>query len=871
MKTVLLVAFLCLFTITIIADEPESGKVTVHSPETSKQEIIKQREEHRAKLKEKATALVAKMTLDEKLALVDMKSHPVERFDIPAHHWWSEALSGVARNGSATQFPQSIAMASTWNPLLIEEMAFAISSEARAKYHAANEPTGHYRGLTLWSPTINLARDPRWGRNEETYGEDPWLTSRIALGFVKGLQGYDSQYLKTVATVKHFIANNHENGRTKDRPDIPEQFLRDYYMIPYKAAVEEGGVQSIMTAYSGINDIPCTMHKWLLTDVLRDEWGFDGTIVTDVGAPKYLSTQHKVTANEAESSAEMIKAGVNVICHFQDFRPYVKAAIQEGLITEEQLEQAVIQNLTTRMELGQVIDDSDNPYKDIPGSIVGSPEHRDIARKIAQQGTVLLKNENDLLPIDTKTIKRIVVAGPYGNVAPLGGYSGTPTITPITPLAGISKVASGLDIEVINQTSGDEYYTIIPAYFRPAKGVDGTIGLKGEYFKGTELEGVPSATRLDQNITFNWPKPIENIDPLIPQPKFSVRWTGELVPDRTGKFRLAVDSDDGIRVWLENELIIDDWHARAKKRNESKSIPMEAGEAYDIRVEYFDAGGEAIVNLLWMLPPEGGVKKYDPNSTMIVYVGGFDIEDADEYTDLMNLELKKKQVEDLQKLYSEYPNTVVILNGGTIVPSEWLYANIPAIMHAWYLGQEGGDALADLLFGKVSPSGHLPITSYASANNLPPIKNYDLSKGRTYMYHEKPVTFPFGHGLSYTEFNYGAISVDAKTLSSDNPEVTVELPITNIGDMTSDDVVQVYIKDLERNPNAYNPKKQLCGFQRISLNPNETKQVTIKLDKSAFSYWDTVKDDYIVDPGAFEIQVGTSSEDIRDKVAVQVE
>ncbi|HKL21685.1 MAG TPA: PA14 domain-containing protein, partial [Tichowtungia sp.] len=369
----------------------------------------------------------------------------------------------------------------------------------------------------------------------------------------------------------------------------------DYYLIPYKAAIEEGDVQSIMSAYNGINNVPCTINKWLLTDVLRNEWGFDGTVVTDVEAPVYLTTRHRVTANNVEASAAMLEAGVDVICGLRGFGPSVQQAIEDGLLSEEQLDHAVTQNLATRMALGQVIDDSDNPYTNIPFSVVGSTEHRAIARKIAQQGTVLLKNENRILPINSQKIERLLVAGPYANVAPLGGYFGTPTITPISPLAGLSGVASEKGIEVIHINSGGTYSPVLSSNLRPAAGVDGDIGLKGEYFEGTNLSGTPSATRLDQSIDFNWPKPIENIDPLIPQPTFSVRWTGQLVPDLTGEFKLAVDSDDGVRVWLDDVLIIDDWTAHALKRNESEPVMLTGGESYNLKVEYFDAGGEAAV------------------------------------------------------------------------------------------------------------------------------------------------------------------------------------------------------------------------------------------------------------------------------------
>ncbi|HKL21194.1 MAG TPA: glycoside hydrolase family 3 C-terminal domain-containing protein, partial [Tichowtungia sp.] len=424
-------------------------------------------------------------------------------------------------------------------------------------------------------------------------------------------------------------------------------------------------------------------------------------------------------------------------------------------------------------------------------------------------------------------------------------------------------------MEVIYKNSDGDFTPVMSSNLRPPPGMDGDIGLWGEYFQGTELRGSPSASRLDQRIAFNWPKPIGNIDPLIPQPRFSVRWTGQLVPDRTGEFKLAVDSDDGVRVWLDNKLIIEDWHARAVKRNESKPIMLTAGEAYDLRVEYFDAGGDAIVRLLWELP-EVEEKKYDPETTMVVYVGGYGLEDADEFFDLMDLELKNEELEEIQEFYSEYTNTVVVLNGGTIVPCDWLYENVPAVLHAWYLGQEGGDALADLLFGKVSPSGHLPVTYYKSKNDLPPIKDYDLSKGRTYMYFDKPVTYPFGYGLSYTEFGYGELSVNVESASADAPSVTVSIPVKNTGDMEADDVVQLYVRDVKRNPKAYNPIKQLRGFQRLSLRPGETKVAEFELNRSAFAYWDVDKDQYVVEPGEFEIQIGASSADIRARKTIGI-
>ncbi|HAS84124.1 MAG TPA: beta-glucosidase [Verrucomicrobia bacterium] len=828
---------------------------------------LEQRKGHREVFRKEAAALVAKMTLDEKASLLSMQASAIGRLNIPAHDWWSEALHGVARNGQATQFPQSICMASTWNPELIEAMASAIGDEARAKHHSAPNRVKRYQGLTIWSPTVNLARDPRWGRNEETYGEDPWLTSCMAVAFVKGLQGDHPKYLKTVATVKHFICNNTEHNRISTIADVPEQFLRDYFMIPYRAAVREAGVQSIMTAYNGINGVPCSANKWLVTDVLRGEWRFSGTVVTDVGAPRFLTEKHNFSTSNTEAASMMIKAGIDVISDGREFGGYAKNALQNGMLAEDEVNRAVIQSLATRLELGQVLQADDNPYVKIPESVVGSDEHCGIARKIAQQGIVLLKNKNNLLPVDTKKIKTIIVTGPFADNAQLGGYSGKPTHKAVTPYEGI-KAAVGADVEVILRPWKEDTMEPIPtSNLRPVAGSSAS-GLTAEYFAGTTCSGIPKTTRVDENVDFIWPKPLENIDPDIPQPQFAVRWTGQLLPEKTGAYLISGRCDDGVRIWLNGAMIVDDWSSHGVRSKVSDTLHLEAGKPYELRMEYFDGGDSAEAHLEW-IPPKGAVEvvaEKTKSSTLVVYVCGFSTQHADEGRDLMNLNLPDKQLADLRIVYKTYPNTLVVFNGGTVVTDGWVYDSIPAIMHAWYPGQEGGHALADLVLGRLSPSGRMPVTTYMSTEDLPDIDDYDLAKGRTYMYCKKPVRYPFGHGLSYATFKYGELLASKNQCSRDDV-VVLSLDVSNTGSMEGDEIVQLYVKELGSDDA---PMQQLRMFKRVSIPAGGTASVRLSLPVQRLERWNSATKGYEVRPGEYELRVGSSSADIRQIVRVNV-
>lgn len=824
----------------------------------------------RSKLNElsmqKAANLVRQMTLEEKVDLIEMDSASVKRLNIPAHHWWNEALHGVARRGKATQFPVALSMASTWNPELIGTMADAISSEARALYHSdsAKEKTKIYHGLTIWSPVVNMARDPRWGRTEETYGEDPYLTGRIGVEFVKGIQGDHPDYLKAVATVKHFVANNTEYNRLSTRPDISDKILRDYYLKAFHTTITEARVESIMSAYNGINGVPCSVNKWLLSDLLRKEWGFKGTVVTDVNVPRWLLEEHKYYETGPAAAAGMIQAGVDL--YSGEDKQWAAQAVAEGLLSESELDRAVTQSLATRIKLGLHREEG-NPYSAIPESIVGSEKHLAIARQIAREGIILLKNERSNLPATPEKYKRIILAGPYANVAPLGGYSGIATQPAVTPIMGFKNVASGFELD--NQFGGK--WTIVPESNLHVPGDPATQGWKGEYFANQRVQGEPVHTRMDKTVNFLWKKPIGHVDPIIPQPAFSVRWNGVLTPNRTGNHTFSIEAVTGARVWINGTKILDIWQSKAERKAISKPILLTKGQPANIRVEYCDrpsskwlgdASQEIWVKFKW-IQPTNEVKKTDPSKDLLVYVGGITHEMASESHDIKNLSFPQDQLEEIATLVKKYPNMVVVVNGGTAVQLDQVSALVPSVLLQWFPGQEGGNALAEIITGKVNPSGRLPLTIYTDAQALPDFDDYDIRKGRTYMYATNNVTYPFGYGLGYTTFKYS--NMGAKNLGK---TIAVNVDVTNTGKVAGDDVVQVYVKRIDaKMPQAI---KQLKAFKRVSVPVAQTTTVRLEISVDELQCWSEDENAFVVEAGKYEVEIGRSSADIQCSEIVSV-
>jgi len=651
--------------------------------------------------------------------------------------WWNEALHGVARAGLATSFPQSIALGSTWNPGLVQKMMDVSSTEARVHNNVYNKK------LTYWSPTINILRDPRWGRNEESYSEDPYLLSRMAVAFVKGFQGDHPKYLKAVATIKHFVANNSEYNRHNGSADVSERWLREYYLAAFKAAIMEGGVFSVMTAYNAINDVPASANPWLLDEVLRGEWGFKGYVVSDCGAISDVVHQHKYETDPEKAVALTAKSGTDLECETCEteqflYDKYLLNAYKKGYITDADLDKNVTRLFRARFKLGEFDPPEMVPFTKIPRSKLDCESHRELALQAAREAMVLLKNDNNFLPLDKRTIKKVAVIGPNADIVELGGYSGMPSVK-ISPLEGLKQKLDG-KAEVL-------------------------------FFKGCSIAG-----------------------------REEIGW----------------DEDKDRPIW--------------KILDEKKSISEAANLA--------------------------------ANSDVAILVVGTNLSIANEAADRVNLDLPGNQLALIKAIYKANPKTVVVLVNGMALTINWVDKNIPAILEAWYAGQAQGTAIADVLFGDYNPAGRLPVTFHKTVEELPPLGDYDITKGRTYMFNKKKVLYPFGHGLSYSTFNYNNLSVDKNMIDSDaKNEVVVSVDVQNTSDIKGDEVVQLYVRDVESS--VIQPIKKLKKFKRVTLDKGDITTVTFKLGNEVFSYWDKKKKDWIIEDGEFEIQVGSSSADIK--------
>lgn len=623
--------------------------------------------------------LIQQMTLAEKASQLVSESDSIPRLNLPAYNYWNECLHGVARAGEVTVFPQAINLASTWDTVLVKRVASAISTEARLKYLEIG------KGLTYWSPTINMARDPRWGRNEETYGEDPYLTSRLGVAFVKGLQGDHPAYLKTVATIKHFVANNEENNRFSSSSQIPTKQLYEYYFPAYEACVKEADVQSVMTAYNAFNGVPPSGSRWLLGEVLRKEWGFDGFVVSDCGAIGVMNWQHRVVNSLEEAAALGVNSGCDLECG-TTYKEKLVQAVKQGLISEATIDQALTRVLTARFKLGEFDPMELVPYNHYDKKLLAGKKFAELAYEAAVKSVVLLKNEN-LLPLSKEKTKSVAVVGPFADHNYLGGYSGQPPYS-VTLL----------------------------------KGVKDLMGKRG---KVNYLNGI-GASR-DSIVAA-----VEGVDVVL----------------------VALGSDEKM-----------------------------ARENHDMTSIYLPEGQEKL----------------------------------------------------LKAIYQVNPRIVLVFHSGNPLTSEWADVHIPAIMQAWYPGQEAGRALADLLFGNENPSGKLPMTIYRVEDQLPDILDFDMWKGRTYRYMKEDPLYGFGHGLSYTSFGFDGIQGNDTLKSGTTLQCSVEL--SNTGKWTGEEVVQVYVSR-ENTPVYTYPLKKLVAFKKVKLAPGEKKRVEFNIPPRELSVWE---------------------------------
>ena len=810
--------------------------------------------------KERLSDLINLMTVDEKIKQLINESDSIPRLGLSKYNYWSEALHGVLASG-ATSFPQAVAMGATWEPELIHRVASAISDEARA----LNVTTG--KGLTYWSPTINIARDPRWGRNEESYSEDPYLLSRMGVAFVKGMQGNDPYYLKTVSTPKHFVANNEEARRHTGSSDVDMRSLFEYYLPAFHSAIVEGKAYSIMGAYNELNQVPCNANTFLLNDLLRRQWGFKGYVVSDCGAIFDMLYRHRFFKTGPEAAARSILAGCDLNCGIA-YRRDLKEALDEGLLEEKNLDTALTRVLSARFRLGEFDPAGAVPYNSITKDKLDSKENRDLALEVAQKSIVLLKNKG-VLPLKKDKIKSIAVIGPNAEEIQLGIYSSWPNVQ-VGPLDGIKEKAASLGIKVDYTmgcvVSGESLRPIETKYFAKVNGTN-KRGMTGEYFDNMNLSGKPVLTRIDSIVNFNFGT--KSPAPGIPEDHFSIRWKGKIIPPET-IHHIGTSTDDGSRLYIDGKLLINDWRDHAEQQN-SAEVELKKGQEYEIQFEQYDNALGASAKLLWDLGQKdfSEAKKVAARNDVIILVLGTSAVISREELDRTQIELPQVQIDLLNAIASVNPNIVVVLVNGDPVSFSGAESKTKAIVETWYDGELGGKALADVLFGDVNPGGKLPETFYASTKELPPMSDYDLiNQPRTYMYFEKPVLYPFGYGLSYTQFKYSNLKLNSDKIKEDG-EVELQFAIKNTGKMKGDEVAQVYVHSMDANIKV--PINQLKRFQRITLSPGESKTIAFKIPASEFSFYSTETNNLKTEPGRWEIQVGSSSKDIRLKKTFIIE
>jgi beta-glucosidase len=678
---------------------------------------------------ERVEDLVRRLTLPEKIKLLENESPAIPHLGVAAYDWWSEGIHGVARASQATVFPAAIGLAATWDVDLVERVATVTGTEARAKHQ--EKRGARYHGLTYWAPAVDLARDPRWGRIEETYGEDPHLVSQMGLRFVRGLQGDDPTYLQIAATPKHFAVHSQETDRHSRSFDVSPRVLHEYYLAPFRECFVTGQAASVMTAYNGINGVPCTANRWLITELLRGQWGFDGAVVTDWGAPRNLCRSHQFVASDEQAVAAALNAGVDVLCQYDGLRQSIIGAVNLGLVTEADLDRALRRSLAVRFRLGMFDPPERVPYEQLTPDWLGRPEHVALAWEASRKAMVLLKNSRvpgrhnptPVLPLDPAQLDSIAVIGSHANRVFLGAYSGEPAQPPWTTFMGVTNhVGDRVIVRHVPWLEPDS---------RPRS---------------------PTADVIKRN--------------------------------RAAALRAAADAD------------------------------------------------------------------------VAVVVLGLDRRIEAEGRDRQDLALPKEQQEFVEKVVAVNPVTVVVLINGSPLAIPWLQERVPAIVEAWYPGEQGGRAIADVLFGDYNPAGRLPITFYKSLAQLPDLNDHEISLGRTYLYLRDPPLYPFGHGLSYTTFEYRNLRV---AISNGALHATVD--VANTGARDGDEVVQLYVRSLDGAPPQ--PLQQLRAFTRVAIPRGATRAVELPVAVSALADWNERRSAFMVTPGRYEIRVGASSEDIR--------
>jgi len=838
-------------------------------------------------LEKRVDDLIGRMTLEEKVSQMRDHAAPIPRLSVPKYDWWNEGLHGVAFAGYATNFPQVIGMAATWDTELVHMMGETVSTEARAKFNEAvrNDHREMFFGLTFWAPNINIFRDPRWGRGQETYGEDPFLASRMGVAFVTGMQGDDPQYFRVVSTPKHYaVHSGPEPLRHSFDANVSPHDLEDTYLPAFRATVTEARAQSVMCAYNSVDAAPACANTMLLRDHLRDAWKFDGYVVSDCGAVADVNTGHHYAPDMAQAAADAVKAGTDLECGYREGQafPALVDAVHQGLIRESDIDTALRRLFRARFKLGMFDRPSSFAYGRIPISEVNSPEQRQLSLRAARESIVLLKNQDHTLPLGAG-ISRIAVVGPTAELIQSlqGNYNGPPP-SPVYPLVGIEERFSSAKVLYAQGSTLVEGFAmpIEHTALHPASGAGS--GLTGEYFSSPDLSGRPVLMRTDRNINFNWDKvvPVDGLQ----RNNYSVRWSGSFSPPAPGEYKLGVrvnycyacENAEGFRLYLDGKLLVQSG-GKTPERGVVIEAPVTFGDTnpHPIRLEYLHRTGSAGIDLTWQAPApvlrDQAVEAAKQSEVTIAFVGLSPSLEGEEMPvqlagfsggDRTSIDLPAVQENLLKALAATSKPLVVVLQNGSALAVNWAQQNANAILEAWYPGEQGGTAIAETLAGDDNPAGRLPLTFYSSLGQVPPFEDYSM-RGRTYRYLADRPLYGFGFGLSYASFAYSNLKIPTVNVKAGDP-VTVEGDVKNTGLVAGDEVIELYLTQ----PKAFEtPLRVLAGFRRMHLGPGEWAHVSLTIDPRSLGQVDE-EGNRVILPGEYTVSLGGAQP--QDAASVQI-
>jgi beta-glucosidase len=799
--------------------------------------------------------VVSRLTLEEKVAQMLNATPAVSRLGIPAYDWWNETLHGVARTPfKVTSYPQAIGMAATWDTNSLYRMADYSALEGRAIYNKAVElgrTNERYLGLTYWTPNINIFRDPRWGRGQETYGEDPFLTAMLGKAFVRGLQGEDPKYLKAAACAKHFaVHSGPEPSRHSDNFNPTAYDLWDTYLPAFKELIVNANVAGVMCAYNAVDKQPCCANDQLMNDILRKQWNFTGYVTSDCWAIDDFFRYHKTHKDSTSAAVDAVLHGTDVECGRTVYLALIDA-VKKGLIKESQLDISLRRLFTIRYRLGMFDPVNMVKYAQTPSTALEAPAHKAVALKMAQQSIVLLKNQGNTLPL-RKKMKKIAVVGPNADntIAVLGNYNGTPSKT-ISVLQGIKdKLGDNVEVvyeKAINFTNDT---LLVHKDISSLYKYDGKVGVKAEYFTNEKLEGIPVLTQIEKEINHYWQEG-EIPFPGVPSSHFSARYTTTITANKNEVMSFESEANDGYKILVNDSVIVDAWE-RNRWGSKQFNLSVKNGSTYKIEMSFRQSEGDATVKLFagnYMKTDFVGLAERLKDADAIIYAGGISPQlEGEEMPvkvpgfkggDRTSIMLPAVQTELLKALKATGKPLVFVMLTGSAIAIPWEDENIPAIMNAWYGGQSAGTAVADVLFGDYNPAGRLPVTFYKSDTDLPDFSEYSMNN-RTYRYFTGEALYPFGYGLSYTNFTYTGLVTPSAV--SKGKTITVSVTVKNTGKRNGEEVVQLYTA--YNNLKGLNPLKALKGFKRIALKAGESKKVNFTLTPEQLSLIDEAGNAY---------------------------